>query len=447
MSLREALSRPDEPLRSLESAERSLKVAQAANDAEMMAFSLRIVSQLKFRLGDSKTAIKLLEQAVTAAKRLGPTFAVEWELDLAETHAASGNLSEARQLLSAALPAIIEADHRSAELSARGHCTLAMIHQLQGEHEEGVKELLVAADIARRYDLSSTAAVALLGMADAFFRSGKRLAALKAVQTAIEILRTDPRLVGSLSTALSSQGLLQFHAGRLGEAQTSFEEALTLARNTAAEWPEAHACSGLGTVYCAAGIANPAEEFLRRSVELQEHLRASISPDDSFRIAFDEIFGSAYEHLQILSISRGDFLTALDYAERSRGRALLDLLLRLRQSVNPPGAEYRFDHQEIAQFVAETKTTFVEYASVLVFDKDTLDDTNQDRLPFREVTMIYVVRTDGNVAAVCRYLDNFDNALTTSHFADPYLRVHLTFSMLIGAFPGRTRIKTALSAC
>ena len=110
--------------------------------------------------------------------------------------------------------------------------------------------------------------------------------------------------------------------------------------------------------------------------------------------------------------------------------------MRLRQSVNPPGAEYRFDHQEIAQFVAETNMSLFRIRLGSCFlSKHTLDDTNQDRLPFRAVTMIYVGCNDWKCCRCAVDILTTSSARADYSLPDPYLRVHLTFSMLIAAFP------------
>jgi CHAT domain-containing protein len=115
--------------------------------------------------------------------------------------------------------------------------------------------------------------------------------------------------------------------GRIGEARMLHAATLREAERAALPQVAQRCLAALGLLAAAAGDAAGAEATLQRAVALVEDLRAPL-PADEFRTAFVADKLAPYTELVRLCLAggAGRVAEALGYVERSRARALADLL-------------------------------------------------------------------------------------------------------------------------
>jgi len=379
-------------------AERALEVARAANDREMAMFSLGTLAFSKMSLGDSQAALIAAEEAWEIAKTLGPEVEAARALEFGQICAQLGRFIPAISLFSSSLPVLRETNDRTAGLLAAGYASFGQALLVTGNPEEALHAFEHGAEIASRHQRRRTYAQCLGGMGSILFFEGRLDEARRAMQIAVEVLKSSQRGPRGLSSALLFLGMIEQTAGHFGAAQTAFEESLAVARQAGEPWATAEACTALGGLYFFAGTFDRAEVLLRRSADLSEQLREQSRNDDPFRIALGDRFGAEYGYLQLILQSRGDAYGALGFSERARARALMDLVAMPGQGSEP--SENRPFREQVAEFAASTRTTFVEYSLIPVLDEEAIQSETGE-ISFRNELLIYVVPPDGSAVALC----------------------------------------------
>lgn len=116
--------------------------------------------------------------------------------------------------------------------------------------------------------------------------------------------------------------------GRLSEARSHFER--VLAHPTIAAHRNAHrlALQGLGLLALAQGRRDQGIERLRQAVEIVEQQRRTVA-EDAAKIGFLHDKAALYGELVAALIAAGREREAFEYAERAKGRALVELLADL----------------------------------------------------------------------------------------------------------------------
>jgi CHAT domain-containing protein/tetratricopeptide (TPR) repeat protein len=187
-------------------------------------------------------------------------------------------------------------------------------------------------------------AIVTLAEAQLYHATGDFAAAARAAA------RAEPPLAeaGACERALLSRWIMGEAAraqGRDHEARGLFDSALGEARKQALPQLAARCHTSLGLLYARAGFPDSAESCFKRAIELIEGLRALL-PGDEFRTAFvsDKLI-PYIELVRICLAGNGSSRVkeALSYVERSRSRALADLLNGSIQLLSKPRDQFEAD--------------------------------------------------------------------------------------------------------
>ncbi len=176
-------------------------------------------------------------------------------------------------------------------------------------------------DALREYERFSQSGDALLtlSIANAYLAAGD-------TKRAGELFRgAESR--NSAITALAQRGLGQvaLAEGRLDEAVRLFERSAREARGNDAAYHRLWALAGLGRAHAGAGDQAGAAVAYRRAIATAEEVRARFRSEELKSGFFGEV-QQVFDDAVALLVQSGDPEGALDVSERSRGRALQDLL-------------------------------------------------------------------------------------------------------------------------
>ena len=140
------------------------------------------------------------------------------------------------------------------------------------------------------------------------------------------------------------------------------KKALNIARKLNSPLFEAGALTGLGVDLFDNGNLVESEKYLFEAINKHELLNSNLGTDDEHKISFfDTQQKTTYHQLQQVLIAQNKTNVALEISERSRARALIELLsskLNPKKQINikPPNLE------QIKQIAQQKKATFVEYS-------------------------------------------------------------------------------------
>jgi len=335
----------------------------AVDDEPMLALAENGIANVLALQNKFRVAAQLYEQALARAQRAGLHVTQAMiECNLGNLALFQGNYDRALDYL---------------ERSRRGYAVLEM------PHESAIAELAVA-DAYLELNLAPEAAVvyarviptfAELGMrseqawalahhAQAGLLLGQLVTARAQLATARALYAAEENVVGEAMVILT-EAQTQYLAGDYQVAQISaekaaavFSEAGTWGQSLLARWLHGEAARTLGQErearfilqaalhdaedqltpqiaqrchtslgQLAARIGDPdaAEEAFKCAIALLEALRAPL-PAEEFRTAFAADKLTPYVELARLCLTEGRLVESLDYVERMRARALLDLL-------------------------------------------------------------------------------------------------------------------------
>lgn len=133
---------------------------------------------------------------------------------------------------------------------------------------------------------------------------------------------------------------LALAAGRAGDALHDADLALARCRRVHAPWLHIEAQRIIGRAHVTRRHPEHGILAYRAAIDMLERYRGGVPPDE-YMTAFLSGRAELYEEIVELLVARGEFGEALEYAERAKSRALLDLLARRDPSSQDDGARGR----------------------------------------------------------------------------------------------------------
>jgi tetratricopeptide (TPR) repeat protein len=210
-------------------------------------------------------------------------------------------------------------------LVAAGLYNIAAAARRLGERERAAANYRESLRICEREGFKSLAAGSLQDLGRMALEEGRHRAAEALLERALAIREALKDQAGT-AEALNGLATLRLAAGRPRDALELARRASEIARRfeqAELEW-EAETLSGIG--YRRLGQAEPARRSFTRAIEVIENLRLQVVGRTQGRERFFESKLSPYHELMRLALAGSSTREALEVAERSRARALADLV-------------------------------------------------------------------------------------------------------------------------
>ena len=166
--------------------------------------------------------------------------------------------------------------------------------------------------------------------------------------------------------SIGFRGSICLSAGEYTKALEFFEQSLQVMEELKNVSGKASTLTDIGLTYLYLNQIEEAESRLRQGIELWESVRGSLGDRDDFKVSIFEQQARTYNLLLNLLIDQDKPLPALEIAERSRARALVDLLSK---KLNGHLAETETTItsptiQGIRQIAEKKNSTLVEYTII-----------------------------------------------------------------------------------
>jgi CHAT domain-containing protein len=272
---------------------------------------------------------------------------------------------------------------------------LAVINSDLGHYEKSIQLLQESLKIARQIKSQETINSVLNGLAAIHSQAGQYEAAQKIL---LGILNAEPS-----ATVLGNLGANAHALGQYNEAEKYYQKSIQAAKQYGEKNAEARSIQGLGTLYIAMGQPEKSlqlfsqslqiiresqdkfleaiiltdqgrallalkrleesEKSLRLAVNIFDSLRANLN--DSNKVAYGERIQISYEVLQLVLIRQKKVTEALEISERSRARALADLLASKLPEINSASSQQVRKAPILSQIQAIAKqqnATLIEYS-------------------------------------------------------------------------------------
>lgn len=310
-----------------EAFQQALKQREEIGEPLSIAIAQNNLGSVYRLLGDYRRAHELLQKSVQASDRgKAPVLHYRALLNLGTVYGAQSNYE-------LALSYYQESLKRSEPIGNKVDIALAWnnigtIYRAQNQFEMAraahQKSLKVYEEIKNRTGQAGLA-TALHHLGNVYHYQGKHAEALQHLQRGLEI-RQRLRNQARIASSLISIGEVHYATGQYAQALDVYEQASTLARQVGDPDLLLTVRTKAGQARLAAQQPDAARQAFTEAITTTEGLRALVAGDEQEQQRFFENKLDPYHAMVKLALAEGQPVEALSYAERARGRVLLDVL-------------------------------------------------------------------------------------------------------------------------
>ncbi len=211
------------------------------------------------------------------------------------------------------------------------HLGMAEASRALGRYDEAKTAADKALEIAQGSELKGLVARALVAVTELRIESGETANAEAMLRQAIELAKEGIYRESHVSARVTL-GNLYFREGRIAEAKQLAEEANAIATRSDFPSPLRYTALMLAARSARAlGNRDEAIALYRNAVDGIEATRGDVAGSERQQRLFFEPYHAAYTELSDLMLERGAVEDALLWAERGKGRVLLDVMARERK--------------------------------------------------------------------------------------------------------------------
>ena len=303
----------------------ALEIQEAIGDRRGEATSLRNLGALDRRQGLYRRAIRRQRRALEFSRVFGDRRGEAGALDaLGRLHRILGQFDQAIDFHSQALALDRELGDRQGEASALTN--LGNAHFRQGDADQALTFYQQSLALDRETGDRRGERASLGNIANIQIRRGRFQEAIATNQQALDIAEELEDLPGQ-ATALTNFGIVYSAQGDHSRAIAIHERALEFARTLKDPALEASVLHNLGQAMERSGQLEGAEKVLRQAVTVQDRRRSVLGNNDAEKISIFEQQVKTYQALQRVLIVANQPEAALEIADHSRSRSLVDAII------------------------------------------------------------------------------------------------------------------------
>jgi CHAT domain-containing protein len=249
-------------------------------------------------------------------------------------------------------------DHPDAHLLKAGSLKgLGGFHTVNGNLADAKQCYEESLKIAEQIGKEQVQANALQALADIHYFQGKLNEAWDYNERSLKLKEKLGDQIGR-GSSIDFRGSIYLLIGKYIEALNSFEESLQVSEELNNVSGKAKTLTDIGITYLYLDKIKEAESKLQDGIKLWESVRGNLGNHDDFKLSIFEQQLRTYKLLLAVLIDQEKPLKALEIAERSRARALVDLLSsKLNGQTTMPSPTIK----EIRQIAQQHNATLVEY--------------------------------------------------------------------------------------
>jgi CHAT domain-containing protein len=349
--------------------ELALVIFQETGDLEKEVDALYHLQDSYNYTSNYAKAIECNQKLLTIAKNINnPLLEARALLDLGRSYDALGYLQKekARNYYEQSLEIANKIDNQTVHgLQVRSLQGLGGYYRVNGNLTDAEKLYQESLKIAEKTGDEQGFANALQALTDIYYYQGKLKQAWEYNERSLTLKEKLQDQIGR-GNSISFRGRICLLVGEYTKALESFEQSFQIMEEIKNVSGKASTLTDMGIAYLGLNQIEEAESRLRQGIQLWESVRGSLGDHDIFRVSIFEQQARTYNLLLNLLIDQEKPLLALEIAERSRARALVDLLSK-RLNGHLAKTETNITYltiQEIRQIAQEKNSTLVEYTII-----------------------------------------------------------------------------------
>lgn len=308
----------------LADAEKCLKLCVELGDKNNGAKARLELGAATYMLGDYARSLKYYEDSKTAFQEIDFKVGVQTALDaIGAVYGAQRNYAQAVNYFKQSI-ALAESINNKEGIALSTN-NLGVIHFFQGDYQGALESYRKSLEIAEEIGDKNTIALNLNNLGIAHFARGDDAKSLEYSRKSLALAEQ----IGDkerISESLNNIAKTHNRTGDLAEARVSVERAIAVAQQIK-QWErlwEGHITAG--KVYSALKRFDKAGYHFDQAILILERLRSRVAGEEKSKSLFLSDKVTPYHRMIDLLQSEGRTIEAFGYAEKAKGRVLLDVL-------------------------------------------------------------------------------------------------------------------------
>jgi CHAT domain-containing protein/tetratricopeptide (TPR) repeat protein len=351
----------------LQSLEQALVIYREIGNRAGEGVTLTGIGAVYERTGEYAQALDYYEQALVILRAVGDRAGEGVTLNnIGEVYRSTGEYAQALDYYEQALVIRRAMGDRAGE--GRTLNSIGAVYSSTGEYAQALDYYEQALVILRAVGDRAGEGTTLNNIGFAYDNTGEYAQALDYYEQALVISRAIGDHAGEGRT-LNNIGAVYDSTGEYAQALDYYEQALVILRAVGNRAGEGTTLNNIGFAYTGLEQFVTATSYFLATIETFESLR-TVDLSDTSKISFFDTYLGSYLGLQRSLIAQGETNQALEYAERGRARAFVDLLVSRVTSTGGSdapllGATDTLNLADIQRVAREQNATLVQYSVIL----------------------------------------------------------------------------------
>lgn len=311
---------------------RALKLAEELDDKLGVAAVLTNLGSIYQTQGDYARSLEMRERSLKISEELGDKSGIAAALNsIGLTYYGYGNYEQALEYYKKSLQVSTEIGKKPT--IAHVLTNMGNVHYVRGDYPRAIEVMNQALKLDEELGNKAGTAAVLNNLGNVYNDQGDYARALESLQRGLKIaeeLGYEHVVVSTLTNIAQTHQYLGKHRESLGYT----DRAIALLRkndNADVLW---ETLTAAGRAHAALDQFEPARESFLEAISIIEKLRGQLAGGERGQQRFFEGKVSPYYEMVDLLVRRRDTAQALVYAERAKGRVLLDVLSNGRVRIN-----------------------------------------------------------------------------------------------------------------
>lgn len=316
----------------LKLAGQSLASAEASGSKAYAANALNMLANLYFYQGNTSLSLEHYQRALAIYEGLKLKDNIAYMLhNIAGVHARQGNYELALEYYERGLAAHVEAGNRDAVAESLNR--IGDVQELRGDYARALESYEKSMALAEELKDQQRVAMVIKGIGEVHLSRGDLAQALSYFQRSLK-MNEELKVKRSIVLLLTGIADIYYRQGDHQRAVEAAERAVALTQELGQLVTRDEALTTMGRSLAATGRGERAEKAFAEAIRITEERRRFTAGGARDEQRFFEGRISPYQEMVKLLASQNRLAEALSFAERAKGRVLLDVLQHGRRAAN-----------------------------------------------------------------------------------------------------------------
>ncbi|MFP5262417.1 MAG: CHAT domain-containing protein [Blastocatellia bacterium] len=308
----------------LEHYQKSLRISEETGDKQGIAATLNNIGLVHRLQSSYAQALEHFQKSLKISEETGDKQGIAFTLNnIGLVHRSQGNYPQALEHFQKSLKISEETGDKGGVAFTLNN--IGFVHFRQGSYQQALEHYQKSLRISEETGDKQGVAVTLNNIGFVRFRQGSYQQAFEHYQKSLRISEE----IGDkedVANALNNIGEYYYRQSSYAQALEHYQKSLRISEETGDKGGVAGILVSIGNVHYAQGNYSLAREEFTKALAAVEELRGRVAGDEQQQQQFFQRRLSPYHRMVTLSVDEKKYIDALAYAERAKGRALLDTL-------------------------------------------------------------------------------------------------------------------------